>query len=216
MVVLLWILNQIAIQVFHIAIADCSITVQEELRKHLEIRKLNNFYSYSADERAGLRLEIVWLLATLVGRLHPKEQSSPCSFAVSPVSSSAWSAPLICWSAVHLSLHWQVQFNCSCVHSEVVNTNRILDNKEADVNLYEVLSVDKYELERFYWTSILNISVKLHVILGRHMFQWEICFRGVCVSLHFSFQQNCKQEQEYLLLSWKWNLWNICGEKTKP
>lgn len=43
-----------------------------------------------------------------------------------------------------------MQFNCSYVHSEVVNTNRILDNKEADVNLYEVLSVDKYELERFY------------------------------------------------------------------
>lgn len=43
-----------------------------------------------------------------------------------------------------------MQFNCSCIHSEVVNTNRILDNKEADINLYEVLSVDKYELERFY------------------------------------------------------------------
>ena len=43
-----------------------------------------------------------------------------------------------------------MQFNCSYIDSEVVNTNRILDNKEADINLHEVLSADKYGLERFY------------------------------------------------------------------
>lgn len=44
---LLCILNQIAIQIFHIAIAERSITVEEEQRKCLEIRKLNNFCSYT-------------------------------------------------------------------------------------------------------------------------------------------------------------------------
>lgn len=43
-----------------------------------------------------------------------------------------------------------MRFNCSYIHGEVVNTNRILGNKEADINLDEVLSAAKYELERFY------------------------------------------------------------------
>lgn len=43
----------------------------------------------------------------------------------------------------------------------------------------------------------MNISVKLHVIPGKHMKEtWEICLRGVCVSA-FQHLENCKQEQEY-------------------
>lgn len=41
---LLWILNQTAIQIFHIAIADCNITVQEEQRRCLGIWKWNHFW----------------------------------------------------------------------------------------------------------------------------------------------------------------------------
>lgn len=42
-VVFLWILNQIAVQTFNIAVAVGSITPQDEQRKCLEIRKRSNF-----------------------------------------------------------------------------------------------------------------------------------------------------------------------------
>lgn len=193
------------------AIADCSRTVQEEQRKGLEIRKLNNFYSKSCSWKSWPQTgdcpaagHSRWEITT--------QSLCHCSFSG---SLAAWSAPLICLSAGHLSLNWQVQFNCSYIHTEVVNTNGILDDNEADINLYEVFSADKYELERFYWTSILNISVKLVVAPGRHV--KETLPVGdlflVRVAVHFSFQQNCKQQKEYLLLLLKQNLWNVGGEK---
>lgn len=43
-----------------------------------------------------------------------------------------------------------MQFDSIFVSRVIVNTNRTLGNKEADINLYAVLSMDKYELEWFY------------------------------------------------------------------
>lgn len=82
---------------------------------------------------------------------------------------------------------WPVQFKCRCIHSKVIKTNRILDDRGRYKSL-RFLLMDKYELERFHWTSILSISIKLCVIPGRHIKAvlpvrdlFEVCVRH-CIS----------------------------------
>lgn len=63
--------------------------------------------------------------------------------------------------------------------------------------------MDEYELGRFYWTSILTISVNLQVVPGRR--REGLCqvaeLLWVCVGSAVPLPAELKQEQEYLLWS---------------